>query len=104
MSYRHKKASDNSRPAPPAPLDHQQWADVSCRLGLSPQQTRVVELVLDDKSTCQIARNLGVRETTIKTYLERIAARTHTRGRMQLAMHVWKMSQNIAAAGAPARG
>ena len=66
---------------------------------LSSQQAKVVELVLRSASRKQIATILGITEPTLKTYLDRIAARTGTRGPMQLAMRVLAISHQVRPAG-----
>jgi DNA-binding CsgD family transcriptional regulator len=95
-------ASQKSRPAgktstvsPRLPLAADHWAAVILEIGLSPRQVRIVELVLCDHSNKEIGRILRIGEPTVKTYLDRIAARTGTRGRMQLAMHVLAVSHRI---------
>ena len=79
---------------PPFPLKPEQWARVSEKMRLSPRQARIVELVLRDLSTKQIAYVMGIGEPTIKTHLERIGVRTRTRGRIQLAMRVMEISHD----------
>ena len=69
------------------------------QIGLSPRQVRIVELVLCDYSTKEIARILRIGVPTIKTQLDRISARTGTRGRMQLAMHVLRLSHEVVSDG-----
>lgn len=66
---------------------------------LSPQQAKVVELVLRGAAHKEITAALGITVPTLKTYLERIGARTGTRGKMQLAMHVLAVSHQVRTAG-----
>lgn len=80
---------------PGLPLDSEHWEAIFLSLGLSEQQTRIVELVLRDQSVKQIARIMGITVPTVKTYLQRIGARTGTCGRMQLAMHVLGISHAV---------
>lgn len=80
---------------PPLPLEAAHWQAVCEAMGLSAQQAKVVELVLRSAGQKQIAAALGITEPTLKTYLDRIAARTGTRGRMQLALHVLKLSHEV---------
>jgi DNA-binding CsgD family transcriptional regulator len=75
-----KIASEISKSPPLLPLDADHWAAVAQAMELSLQQARIVELVLCDHSTKEIARILQIGEATVKTYLDRIAARTGTRG------------------------
>jgi DNA-binding NarL/FixJ family response regulator len=89
--------SEIPKSPPPLPLDADHWTAVAEAMELSSQQARIVELVLCDHSTKEIGRILQIGEATVKTYLDRIAARTGTRGRMQLAMHVLRVSHEVAA-------
>lgn len=80
---------------PELPLDSWHWEAIYLSLGLSEQQTRIVDLMLRDQSVKQIARIMGITAPTVKTYLQRIGARTGTRGRMQLAMHILGVSHEV---------
>jgi len=91
---RTRTATESSKSPLPLPADH--WAAVIIEIGLSLRQVRIVELVLCDHSNKEIARILRIGEHTVKTYLGRISARTGTRGRMQLAMHVLAVSHRVA--------
>jgi DNA-binding NarL/FixJ family response regulator len=62
---------------------------------LSPQQCQVLELLLRGAGQKQIATAMSISEPTLKTYLDRIAARVGVRGRMQLAMHVLDVSHKV---------
>lgn len=83
---------------PPLPLDGTHWQAVVRAMNLSPRQAEIVELILRDATTQQIEAVLGIKAPTIKMQRERIAARTGTRGRMQLAMHVLALSHEVSAA------
>ncbi|MBI2766627.1 MAG: response regulator transcription factor [Chloroflexi bacterium] len=54
---------------------------------LSPRETSVVRLVARGMTNAQIARELGLRETTVKGYLERIFLKTGVDSRTSLG--VW---------------
>jgi DNA-binding CsgD family transcriptional regulator len=98
-SQKSQPASETSTVSPPLPLAADHWAAVILEIGLSPRQVRIIELVLCDHSTREIARILRIGEPTVKTYLDRIAVRTGTRGRMQLAMHILRVSHQVAGDG-----
>ena len=88
-------ASEIPKSPPPLPLDADHWTALIVRMELSSRQARIVELVLCDHSNKEIARILRIGEHTVKTYLDRISARTGTRGRMQLAVHVMVVSHQV---------
>jgi DNA-binding CsgD family transcriptional regulator len=85
--------SESLRSLPPLPLAVAEWQAIVKRLGLSRQQARVVELLLRCASQRQIAAALSISEPTLKTYMQRIFARTGTKSRMHLAMHVFALTQ-----------
>jgi DNA-binding NarL/FixJ family response regulator len=95
MARLSKTAADLLASAPPLPLDGKHWRKVVTALGLSDQQARVAELVLRDLCNKQIAAVMGISESTIDTYMQRIGQRTGTSGRMQLAMHVMAVSHQV---------
>ena len=80
---------------PPLPLDDVHWRAIVAAMELSPQQAKIVELVLRGLCDKQIAVAMGISEPTIRTYLLRISAKTHTRGRMELAMRVLAVSHQV---------
>jgi len=80
---------------PPLPLDDGHWQAVVQAMQLSPQQAKIVELVLRGKCDKQIAIAMKLSEPTLRTYLQRISARTQTRGRMELAMRVLAVSHQV---------
>lgn len=81
--------------APPLPLAADHWAAVVRKMGLSPKQALIVELMLRDLSDREIALVLGISESTIETHKERISHRTGAHGRMQIAMHVLAVSHQV---------
>lgn len=73
---------------PPLPITAHQWRLVAAELRLSPQQARIVELILRGLSDRQIAAHLGLRVPTIRTYLARIFARLNVGGRTAIVLRV----------------
>jgi DNA-binding NarL/FixJ family response regulator len=80
---------------PPLPLEAAHWRAIVQALQLSAQQARIVELVLRGMCDKQIAAAMGISEPTIRTYLQRISARTRTHGRMELALCVLGISHQV---------
>jgi DNA-binding CsgD family transcriptional regulator len=80
---------------PPLPLEASHWEAVFNAMAFSPKQKQIVELVLRGMCDKQIAAMLNISAPTVRTYLNRIAARTRTRGRMELAMRVFCVSHQI---------
>jgi DNA-binding NarL/FixJ family response regulator len=80
---------------PSLPLDDDHWQAIVASMQLSPQQARIVELVLRGMGDRQIAAAMEIGEPTIRTYLQRIFRRTNARGRMELAMRVLAVSHQV---------
>jgi DNA-binding NarL/FixJ family response regulator len=79
------------------PLEPEHWQAIFRKMQLSSRQASLVELLLRGMGDKQIAARMGVREPTIRTYLNRIWKRTRTRGRMELAMRVLAVSHLVKA-------
>ena len=90
-----KPAIDPLESLPPLPLDDRHWQAIFTSLRLSPQQARIVELILRSAGTRQIAAALSISEPTVKTYLQRVFARLGVRDRVGLAMRVLAVSHEV---------
>jgi DNA-binding NarL/FixJ family response regulator len=95
MTRSTKIVADCPEAFPPLPLDDGHWRAIVQAMQLSPQQAKIVELVLRGLCDKQIAAAMGIGEPTIRTYLQRISARTCTHGRMGLAMRVLAVSHQV---------
>jgi DNA-binding NarL/FixJ family response regulator len=81
--------------SPLFPMDEATWAAVTDALALSPQQNRIVELILCGKQDREIAAALGLSFPTVRTYLGRIFDRLKVDDRMGLVLHVFALAQNM---------
>jgi DNA-binding NarL/FixJ family response regulator len=70
-------------------IEDEEWQRVASSMALTPQQARVVRLILGSRADKQIAREIGVSFGTVRTHLSRIFERTGTSGRMELAALVF---------------
>jgi len=73
----------------PWPLGSDEWTEALASLGLSPQQVKIVELVILGKKDKQIATSLGLKRSTIRTHLRRIFKHLEVADRMELALRVF---------------
>jgi len=73
----------------PWPLKSKEWNEVVDALGLSPQQTKIVELVILGKKDKQIATSLGLKRSTIRTHLRRILNYLKIMDRVELSLRVF---------------
>jgi len=94
-----KPVRDRGGAFPPIPLSPDHWQAVVDAMQLSPQEARVVELVIRGACEKQVSAALGIGVPTIRTYLTRVAAKTGTHGRMELALYVLGVSHQVIADG-----
>jgi DNA-binding NarL/FixJ family response regulator len=86
-------------PAPaehcPPCLDAETWSAVVENLALSPQQARIVVLVLQGLQDKEIAAKLGLAYGTVRTYLARVCERVGAANRILLVVRVFEISQSV---------
>lgn len=87
---RTKPAAQTPSPDCPFLFDAETWVAVVDTLGLAPQQARIVERILRGMCNKQIARDLGIGEPTVNTYLTRTYRRLGVNDRLQLVLRVFK--------------
>lgn len=80
---------------PPLPISEQLWQQVAEAMQLSPQYTKVVELVLRGLCDKQIAEAMGIHKSTLRSYFERIALRTGANGRNAIWSKVLTLSHQV---------
>lgn len=73
----------------PGALSQQERVQLANAFGFSPQQMRVVELVVQGRGDKEIARQLNLSFGTVRAYLSRAFERTGVSGRMELAASVF---------------
>ena len=81
----------------PLPMEADVWRTVCDSLKLSPQQTRIVELILRGCQDKEIAAQLGVSFPTVRTYLKRIFDRLDAPDRVGVILRVFALSQQVVA-------
>lgn len=81
-------------PITPLPMDQATWDTIAETLELSPQQKRIVELILQGQQDKEIAATMELTIPTVSTYLKRIFARTGVSSRMQLVLRIFAMAQD----------
>jgi DNA-binding NarL/FixJ family response regulator len=91
------KSSSASGPDsyPFLPIETEHWLAIVRSMQLSPQQARIVELLLRGMCLKQIAEAMSIGQPTVRTYLDRVFDRTGTHGRMEMALHVLGISHQI---------
>ncbi len=83
-----RRSKRQAKPLPPLPVSAAHLAAVIEHLRLSAQQGRVLDLALRGLGIKQIGSELSLSEPTVKTYLDRVAARVGIRGRVPLLLHI----------------
>ncbi len=82
---------------PAFPLEPAHWQAVADELNFSPRQRHIVELLLRGLADKEIATVMTISQSTLRTHLTRIFARTRTGSRMELAMCVLQTAMRIPA-------
>ncbi len=88
--------STGNSPGPSVfPMDEATWHKVSASLALSPQQTRIVELILHGKQDKEIAAELNVAFSTLRSHLERIYRRLEVSSSKGVILLVFRTAQQL---------
>jgi DNA-binding NarL/FixJ family response regulator len=77
------------------------WPQVVESLALSPQQAKLVALLLTGMRNKEIAAAMNLAEPTLKTYLNRIFRRLGVRDRIQLVVYVCSVAMELSRSGRP---
>lgn len=94
---RNENAAEEARQTGiPFPFEAKVWDQLVELLELAPQQARIVERILRGMGDKQIARDLGLSVSTVRTYLSRIFVRIHVRDRVQLILRVFAEARSLA--------
>lgn len=74
---------------PPLPIRADVWSRVMARLALPEQQASIVELLVRGLRDKRIARELGIKLPTLRTYFSRIFLRIGVEDRVDLIIRVF---------------
>ncbi|MGE0366577.1 MAG: response regulator transcription factor [Phycisphaerales bacterium] len=77
------------------PFTETVWLHVALALRLAPQQSRIVELLLQGKRDKQIATELGLTIPTVRTYLARTFQRVGVADRVELILRVFAVAEQL---------
>jgi DNA-binding NarL/FixJ family response regulator len=94
--HRTDAIADRDMRRAPLPLTAVQWTAIAQALALSPQQTRIVELILRGMKDKDIADELRLTVPTVRTYLSRIFSKLEVDDRVGLILHVFSLAQEFA--------
>lgn len=68
-----------------------EWRILSAKLKLSPRQLAVLIQIFASKSDDEIAISLGISDSTVRTYVNRMQDRLQVEGRVGLVVHVLRV-------------
>jgi DNA-binding NarL/FixJ family response regulator len=71
-----------------------EWQHIVASLQLSPQQAKIISLILQGKQDKEIGRELALNRYTIRTYLRRVFDRVALEDRMELVLHIFALCAN----------
>jgi DNA-binding CsgD family transcriptional regulator len=78
----------------PAALEVGEWKRTVRMLGLSPQQARIVWLILEGKRDKQIAAKMEVGIATVRTHLARLFVKARVADRVELVLKVFACARS----------
>ena len=87
--------SSQPTPLPSLPLSEQKWGLIVDRLKLSPQLANVAELLLRQLCRKQIGQRLRIKETTVRTYIERLALLLHVSGVDGIILRIFAEAEKL---------
>lgn len=75
-------------------LNTETWSRITTSLQLSPQQTRVVSLILEGRGDKQIAAHMGISVATVRTQITRVFQRNQLESRVALVLRIFAIAQS----------
>lgn len=75
---------DDPGDLPPLPFSETLWDRIAAKLRFSPQQKRIVELILRKQQDKEIAELIDLQVPTVRTYMRRVFQSTQTANRVEL--------------------
>lgn len=85
----------DDRGLPPLPLPAELWTAIVNRLGLCQRERQVVELILRHQKQKEIARRLGIKPSTVQSYLQRIYLRLRVSDEDALVLRIFAESHGL---------
>lgn len=80
---------------PPLPLPAELWKNIVIRLGFCQRQMQVVELILRHQKQKEIARRLGIKPSTVQSYLQRIYLELRVSDKDALVLRIFAESHGL---------
>lgn len=71
-------------------ISQQEWTDLQRCLHLSERQAQIARLLVQGKADKQIAYELGVSISTVRTYMDRLFRRLDLHDRVELIVHMFR--------------
>lgn len=84
-----------AKPANFPSFDAKSWSAIVEKLQLSPQQSRIVALILHGACDKQIAGELKLTVPTVRSHLGRVFQKNAVKDRVELILRVFAISQSI---------
>lgn len=91
MAIRRDRAEVISLPA--SPFTASEWNELVAQLELTPQQAKIVDLIMRGLKDKQIATVLECSFSTVRSHLDRIFSRLHIDDRVELILRVYTLHQ-----------
>lgn len=82
-------------PTTQAVFSHIAWQRVADSLRLSPRELQIVKCVFDDLKEASIARQLGLSQSSVHTYLRRVYSKCGVDSRVALVLRIFAERQAL---------
>jgi DNA-binding NarL/FixJ family response regulator len=95
VNGRNKSEIPQAESLPQLSIEPDHWREVLDLLGLSPQQAKILDLLLRGVCDKNIAPTVGIGQSTVRAHIASILARTRSNNRTELAMQVRSLAQQM---------
>lgn len=85
-------------------ISQQEWIDLQRGLRLSDRQAQIARLLVQGKADKQIAYELGISVSTVRTYMDRLFHRFDLNDRVGLIVHMFRCVREQSADGHQSTG
>jgi DNA-binding NarL/FixJ family response regulator len=96
MGHRRHELESSTAPKKGALFTPSEWHALAESLRLTPQQEKVVAMLLEGKRDKQIATSLGMSLPTVRTHLSRTFARLNVSERVELLLCIFREFRIVA--------
>jgi DNA-binding NarL/FixJ family response regulator len=72
-----------------------EWSEIVAHFGLSPRQAEVAGQILKGRTDAMIAKALGIRKPTVRSYVGQLLTRLEVSNRLELAIRIFTVFRSL---------